>query len=90
MKSSTIHAREKKLALASALKKSHLDSVSSDDASIWTESTTEVVQPTRLYQCLLLLAGFMATFQTIGTNQTYGVFQVSPPAEPLQQLLHEL
>lgn len=50
----------------------------------------EVVQPTRLYQCLLLLAGFMATFQTIGTNQTYGVFQVSPPAEPLQQLLHEL
>jgi predicted component of type VI protein secretion system len=82
MKSSTIYAREKKPALDLAQKKSHLDSVVSDDASIWTESTTEVVQPTRLYQCLLLLAGFMTTFQTIGTNQTYGVFQASPPAEP--------
>ncbi|KAI9507798.1 major facilitator superfamily domain-containing protein [Russula earlei] len=26
--------------------------------------------PTRLYQCALVLSGFMATFQTIGANQT--------------------
>ncbi|KAH9964200.1 major facilitator superfamily domain-containing protein [Russula dissimulans] len=32
-------------------------------------------RPSRLYQCLLVLAGFIATFQTIGSNQTYGIFQ---------------
>jgi hypothetical protein len=38
----------------------------------------EYPRPTRLYQCTLVLAGFLATFQTIGLNQTYGIFQASP------------
>jgi hypothetical protein len=47
--------------------------------SIDTESLSEqeYPQPSRLYQCTLVLAGFLATFQTIGLNQTYGIFQVS-------------
>jgi hypothetical protein len=53
-----------------------------DRDSIWSLSTMEAEdedypRPTRLYQCTLVLAGFMATFQTIGANQTYGIFQVS-------------
>ncbi|KAI0308322.1 MFS general substrate transporter [Multifurca ochricompacta] len=51
----------------------------SECASIWTESTVDSPHPTRSYQVALLFAGFMATFQTIGTNQTYGIFQASPP-----------
>jgi len=35
----------------------------------------EYPRPSRLYQCALVLAGFFATFQTIGLNQTYGIFQ---------------
>ncbi|KAN0111594.1 MFS general substrate transporter [Russula decolorans] len=38
-------------------------------------SEPEYPQPSRLYQCVLILAGFFATFQTIGLNQTYGIFQ---------------
>jgi hypothetical protein len=30
---------------------------------------------TKLYQCLLIFAGFMAMFQIIGINSSYGVFQ---------------
>ncbi|KAF8481821.1 MFS general substrate transporter [Russula ochroleuca] len=46
-------------------------------ASIDSESMLEpeYPRPTRLYQCALVLAGFFATFQTIGLNQTYGIFQ---------------
>ncbi len=51
----------------------------SDSSSIWSESTTDGLRPTRLYQVTLLLAGFMTTFQTIGMNQSYGVFQASSP-----------
>ncbi|KAH8992475.1 MFS general substrate transporter [Lactarius akahatsu] len=47
----------------------------SDTTSVWTESTVDGLRPTRLYQFALLLAGFMTTFQTIGMNQSYGVFQ---------------
>jgi len=47
----------------------------SDSASIWSEGTVDGLRPTRLYQSALLLAGFMTTFQTIGMNQSYGVFQ---------------
>ena len=54
----------------------------SDCASVWSESTVDGLRPTRLYQSVLLLAGFMTTFQTIGMNQSYGVFQVSPPLNP--------
>lgn len=50
----------------------------SDSASIWTESTVGGLRPTRLYQFALLFAGFMTTFQTIGMNQSFGVFQVIP------------
>lgn len=47
----------------------------SECASIWSESTVGGLRPTRRYQCALLLAGFMTTFQTIGMNQSYGIFQ---------------
>ncbi|KAI0756441.1 MFS general substrate transporter [Daedaleopsis nitida] len=33
------------------------------------------LEPTRTYQCLLLLAGFMMTFHVIGINSIYGLFQ---------------
>ncbi|KAI0263955.1 MFS general substrate transporter [Gloeopeniophorella convolvens] len=32
-------------------------------------------KPSRKYQALLLASGFMMCFQTIGINQTYGIFQ---------------
>ncbi|KAI0066395.1 MFS general substrate transporter [Artomyces pyxidatus] len=51
-------------------------------------------RPTRTYQALLLLSGFMMTFQTIGINQCYGIFQefyTSPesniPSGPGQEAL---
>jgi hypothetical protein len=65
-------------------------SADTDRASIWTTSTMDGLPVTRFYQCILLLAGFMATFQTMGTIQSYGVFQVSPLVVSLQQSLHEL
>ena len=53
------------------------DLESKECASIDAESLSEpeYPQPSRLYQCTLVLAGFFATFQTIGLNQTYGIFQ---------------
>ncbi|KAI0029491.1 major facilitator superfamily domain-containing protein [Vararia minispora EC-137] len=38
-------------------------------------SDTEDERVSSLYRTLLLLAGFMMIFQTIGINQTYGIFQ---------------
>jgi hypothetical protein len=57
-------------------------------ASIDTESLSEpeYPQPSRMYQCVLVLAGFFATFQTIGLNQTYGIFQASLLAMSLPRL----
>jgi len=60
---------------------------------MWSLSTVEAEdpdypRPTRLYQCILVLAGFMATFQTIGANQTYGIFQASSSVGPLLRYLH--
>ncbi|KAF8265753.1 major facilitator superfamily domain-containing protein [Lactarius quietus] len=46
-----------------------------DHASVWSETTVDGLRPSRLYQSMLLLAGFMTTFQTIGMNQSFGVFQ---------------
>lgn len=34
-------------------------------------------RPTRKYQILLLLSGFVMCFHTIGINLSYGIFQVS-------------
>jgi hypothetical protein len=80
--------------LASASTPPYLGSDDKERASIWSFSTVdedpEYPRPTRLYQCALVLAGFMATFQTIGANQTYGIFQACPSAEPLFQSLHDL
>jgi hypothetical protein len=61
---------------------------SKECASIDTESLSEpeYPQPSRLYQCVLILAGFFATFQTIGLNQTYGIFQASLLAMSLPRL----
>jgi hypothetical protein len=53
------------------------DAKDNDSASVWSESTVDGMRPSRLYQSALLFAGFMTTFQTIGMNQSYGVFQVS-------------
>ncbi|TFY70900.1 hypothetical protein EVG20_g2105 [Dentipellis fragilis] len=39
------------------------------------ENAAEDLRPSKRFQVLLVLAGFMMIFQTIGTNQTYGVFQ---------------
>ncbi len=59
---------------------------SKERASIDTESLSEpeYPRPSRLYQCTLVLAGFFATFQTIGLNQTYGIFQASLPVMSMQ------
>ena len=62
--------------------KSHTED--NDCASVWSESTVDGLRPTRLYQSVLLFAGFMTTFQTIGMNQSFGVFQVSSPIKPSQ------
>ncbi|KAH8990189.1 major facilitator superfamily domain-containing protein [Lactarius hatsudake] len=59
----------------SIYKDKHYGFKDGDTASVWTESTVDGLRPTRLYQFALLLAGFMTTFQTIGMNQSYGVFQ---------------
>lgn len=56
--------------------------------SIDTERLSELEdypRPSRWYQCALVLAGFFATFQTIGLNQTYGIFQASLLAMSLSQ-----
>lgn len=45
------------------------------------EEPDNVVEPpqpqevTKLYKCLLIFAGFMAMFQILGINSSYGVFQ---------------
>jgi len=39
-----------------------------------TDAEDEPVSNT--YRVMLLMAGFMMTFQTIGINQSYGIFQV--------------
>jgi hypothetical protein len=61
---------------------------SKECASIDKESLSEpeYPRPSRLYQCALVLAGFFATFQTIGLNQTYGIFQASLLAMSLPRL----
>ncbi|KAI0066396.1 monocarboxylate transporter [Artomyces pyxidatus] len=45
------------------------------DVDLPPEDAVENMRPTRTYQALLLLSGFMMTFQTIGINQCYGIFQ---------------
>ena len=35
-------------------------------------------EPTRAYQCLIVFAGFMMIFHTIGINSIYALFQVGP------------
>jgi hypothetical protein len=75
------------LVLTLAHKQSDFGSDDGESASIWTTSTMEDMPVTRLYQSALLLAGFIATFQTMGIIQTFGIFQASHLAEPCQQLL---
>ena len=64
------------------------DSKESSSMDVESVSEPEYPQPTRLYQCALVLAGFFATFQTIGLNQTYGIFQASLIAESMLRYLH--
>ena len=40
------------------------------------ENAAQDLRPSRQYQTLLLLSGFMMIFQTIGIGQAYGIFQV--------------
>ncbi|KAI0275312.1 MFS general substrate transporter [Gloeopeniophorella convolvens] len=54
---------------------SHVDSITNEHGPTPPEDAAEDLRPTRAYQLVLLLAGFMMTFQTIGINQTYGIFQ---------------
>jgi hypothetical protein len=37
--------------------------------------STSPQEDTKLHKCLLVFAGFMAMFQVIGINSSYGVFQ---------------
>jgi hypothetical protein len=37
--------------------------------------STAPQKDSKLYECLLVFAGFMAMFQVIGINSSYGVFQ---------------
>jgi hypothetical protein len=80
---------DNKLVLGLSQKSSYYGSPDSETASIWSSSTIEGPRVTRLYQSLLLVAGFMATFQTMGTIQTYGIFQVRHLAQPLQRFSYE-
>jgi hypothetical protein len=81
---------DNKLVLALPPKSSYYGSPDGEAASIWSASTMEGPRVTRLYQALLLVAGFMATFQTMGTIQTFGIFQVRHLAQPLRRFSHEL
>ena len=82
--STSEEAYYKRHSLALASTQSFDDSPDKERASIWSLSTVDedpnYPRPTRLYQCALVISGFMATFQTIGANQTYGIFQVSASA----------
>ena len=40
-----------------------------------TSSAPSPAQDSKRYKCLLVFAGFMAMFQVIGINTSYGVFQ---------------
>ena len=53
-----------------------VDRNSVQNESLIIEATPERDRPTRRYQLVLLLAGFMMIFQTIGISQSYGIFQV--------------
>jgi hypothetical protein len=40
-----------------------------------TSATASPLEDSTLYKCLLVFVGFMAMFQVIGINSSYGVFQ---------------
>lgn len=47
---------------------------------VHTDSVQDIPwQPSRSYQCALLLAGFTMIFHVIGLNSIYGIFQVCRP-----------
>jgi len=74
--SETTYSKRQSLALGSL--GSHYGWADSESASVFTETMdvdSDYPRPSRSYQCALVLAGFIATFQTIGLNQTYGIFQ---------------
>lgn len=52
-------------------------SPSRDESSQPPENAFEDSRPTRRYQTMLLISGFLMIFQVIGINSIYGVFQVS-------------
>lgn len=41
------------------------------------DTATDDLRPTRRYQCLLLLSGFLMIFHVIGINSVFGIFQAS-------------
>jgi hypothetical protein len=41
-----------------------------------SNSSTDESRPTRRYQCLLLLSGFLMIFHVVGINSVFGIFQV--------------
>lgn len=43
------------------------------------DSIVAPISPSRRYQALLLASGFLMTFQTIGINSVFGIFQVRLP-----------
>ncbi len=64
-------------------------SIDTESLSEESLSETEYPRPSRLFQCALVFAGFFATFQTIGLNQTYGIFQASLLAMSLPRISPE-
>jgi hypothetical protein len=49
----------------------------SEEAPATAAQSSELTKPTKKYQTMLLLSGFLMTFHVIGINQSYGIFQAS-------------
>ena len=52
-----------------------LDSFSPDNAETTIVEAASPQETSKVYKCLLVFAGFMAMFQVIGVQTSYGVFQ---------------
>jgi hypothetical protein len=46
-----------------------------ENRNVVTAATVVQEEDSKVHQCLLVFSGFMAMFQVIGINSSYGVFQ---------------
>lgn len=54
----------------------HNEGLATAESAIHEPDTHTNARPTRRYQALLLATGFLMTFQVIGINSIFGIFQV--------------